>query len=854
MEQRLNELKKTDALLYTEVKKLVDAIDQSDGFLEKRASDYVTTLLSDFGARQRKKNEERILNKSVGPYRLKKKLGIGGMGMVYLAERSDGTFERDVALKFIRSGLENSLVMERFSNEQKILASLNHPNIARLYDAGQDEYGIPYIIMEYVDGEPLNEYCKKQNLSLEKRLELFVQICETVQFAHQNLVIHRDLKPSNIMINRDGQVKLLDFGIAKLLDPENSDSTQTISEIPFLSAAYASPEQIFGKPVSTGTDLYTLGVILYELVSGLLPYQTESGKPAELIHLISTTEVQKPSTRLSKVGLIPETITGIQLQKLIRRLRGDLDNIILKAMEKEPKRRYNSAQALADDIGRYLNDEPVKVRPGTFGYKAEKFISRNKLPVVAVLMVIAVAIGGIVYHTGQLQTERDLARQQAERAKSVAGFMTTIFEAANPAETQGETFTAHDLLEEGMQSAQRLVESDPELYASFMIEMGKAWEAIGDYEKAHEAYQNSLEMRRKILPPRHPNIATALYHKADMNNRYIPGEEDPEEMFLEVLNIRKEVFGEFHPLVAETYHNLGLIYGARHNNEEARRYFKKTVDILEQTVDEDNIQLIDAQGDYAFVLGMMGDLEAATAIYEDVLEKQERLLPEFYNSLITNYNNYGMILVRSGTDLERGYELVYQSMLGYEHVYGADHLYPGIVRMTLSSALADMGRTEEAMEMVDTAIDVMLQNVVPNHPYLHSGYHRKATFHETLGEDDNAEFYYLKVIRITDEVQPDDHPSRAIPRHSLGRFYVDRGRHAEAVPLLTEAVEVMEIAGDGRARLPDTRYNLGKSYFYQHDYENAKLQFETILPAFTEQFGEESDEVEELMNYLAVMD
>lgn len=850
--QRLEELKKSDHKLYIEVKKLTDAIDQSDGFLEKKAIEYATTLLSDLGIQESEKTEKQILNKTVGPYRLKEKLGVGGMGMVYLAERSDGTFERDVALKFIRSGLENTLVLERFSNEQKILASLNHPNIARLYDAGQDEYGIPFIIMEYVDGEPLIEYCKRENLSLADRLKLFVKICETVQFAHQNLVIHRDLKPSNIMINRDGEVKLLDFGIAKLLDPENIDTTQTISEMPFLSAAYASPEQIFGKPVSTATDVYTLGVILYELVSGLLPYKTETGKPAELIHAISTSEVQKPSTRLSKEGSIPEIVTGLQIQKLIRSLRGDLDNIILKAIAKEPARRYKSAEALADDIGRYLNNEPVKVRPATFGYKAGKFVSRNKIPVLALLLLIALSISGVLYHTGQLQTERDLARQQADRAESVAGFMTTIFEAANPAETMGETFTARDLLVEGMETARVLTERDPELYASFMIEIGKAWEAIGDYEKAHEAYQNSLEMRRKILPPRHPDIATALYHKADMNNRYIPGEEDPEEMFLEVLDIRKEAFGEFHPLVAETYYNLGLIYGARHNNDEARRYFKKTVDILEQTVDQDNIQLIDARADYAFILGMMGDLETASFIYEDVLEKQQQLLPEFHNSLITNYNNYGMILVRTGTDLERGYELVYKSMLGYEYVYGPDHLYPGIVRMTLSSALDDMGRTEEALEMVNTAIGVMLKNVAPNHPYLHSGYHRKASFLEGLGEDERAEYYYLKVIRITEEVQPPDHPGHAIPRHSLGNFYTERERFEEAIPLLEKAIEITENTGSRVERLGPSKFNLAKSYFYLGETQRAMPLFEELLPLFTEQYGAESEQVEELRSYLAV--
>ncbi|HEY1435645.1 MAG TPA: serine/threonine-protein kinase, partial [Thermoanaerobaculia bacterium] len=330
-----------------------------------------------------------------GAYELLAEIGHGGMGVVYLARRADDEFQKQVAVKLMRPGLLSDLDLRRFRSERQIAASLDHPYIARLLDGGTTERGEPYFVMEHVEGEPLLDYCAAQALSVHERLVLFQQVCAAVQYAHQNLVVHRDLKPGNILVGADGAPRLLDFGIAKLLSDGPSDGAATETFDRMLTPEYASPEQVRGRPVTTASDVYSLGVVLYELLSGEKPYRFATSDPTELVRLVCESDPERPSTRAAG-------------------LSGDLDAIVLKAMRKEPESRYASAAALAEDIGRYLEGRPVEARRGSAGYRARKFVRRHRVGVAATALVIAALAGGVWATLAEARHARQ-AEARAER-------------------------------------------------------------------------------------------------------------------------------------------------------------------------------------------------------------------------------------------------------------------------------------------------------------------------------------------------------------------------------------------------------------------------------------------------------
>lgn len=334
----------------------------------------------------------------IGAYKVVREIGHGGMGTVYLAERDDEQYHQQVAIKLINPGLGGEIIRRRFRNEMQILADLNHPNIARLFDGGETAGGVPYLVMEYVDGTPINVYCDEHNLSTEQRLKLFCTVCDAVQYAHQHLVIHRDIKPGNILVTGEGLPKLVDFGIAKLLAHGTSTADAGATAMPFMTPEYASPEQVRGASVTTATDVYSLGVVLYELLSGRLPYRFQSRMPHEVAHAICEQTPERPSTARHK------------------RLHGDLDNIVLMAMRKEPERRYGTAQQFAEDIQRHLDGRPVRARHDTFSYRAGKFIRRQKVAVGAAALIAITLLVGIIATAWQARVAR------AERARSERRF------------------------------------------------------------------------------------------------------------------------------------------------------------------------------------------------------------------------------------------------------------------------------------------------------------------------------------------------------------------------------------------------------------------------------------------------
>ncbi|MEP7071298.1 MAG: protein kinase, partial [Verrucomicrobiota bacterium] len=398
-----------DPALGQEVERLLASDARTDDFIEEPVFVFPEDLFPG-------SEPDDLVDRRFGSYRIVREIGRGGLGAVYLAVRADDEYHKEVAIKVIKRGLDTDETLRRFRNERQILAQLDHPYIARLLDGGTTESGLPYFVMDYVEGVPISAYCSSQQLSTRARLELFRLVCSAVAYAHQNLIIHRDLKPSNILVTAKGEPKLLDFGIAKLLQEEEG-AALTIPELRMLTPEYASPEQIRGLPLTTASDVYALGVLLYEILTGTKPYSLKTSAPEEMARAITELEPRKPSLTVNSLRSIDgaanrESATPPHLDP--RLLRGDLDNIVLMALRKDPARRYASVAQFSDDIERHLKGRPVIARPDTWNYRATKFVERNKITVAAALLVLLSLIAGIVATSWQAHVARE-ERARAER-------------------------------------------------------------------------------------------------------------------------------------------------------------------------------------------------------------------------------------------------------------------------------------------------------------------------------------------------------------------------------------------------------------------------------------------------------
>ncbi|MCD9185439.1 MAG: protein kinase [Pyrinomonadaceae bacterium] len=512
----LDEVCGTDKDLRNEVEKLLEFEKPDEDILEQNP---VSALLKNGNL------SRNNIGRQIGNYKIIGELGAGGMGAVFLAERADGEFSRQVAVKLIKRGMDSDAVLRRFYNERQILASLEHPNIARLIDGGTTGDGLPFFVLEYVEGAPLPEYSEAENLDLEARLKLFREVCAVVSFAHQNLVIHRDLKPSNILVTKDGKVKLLDFGIAKLL--KSSETDQTATQLQIFTPEYASPEQVRGENLTTASDVYSLGVILYELLTGNRPYKTENRNISEIIRSVCETEPKPPSATIRNLGFgisdLKKTLSGNKKTDRLKletnpksqipnpkSLKGDLDNIILKALRKEPERRYSSVEQFSEDIRRHLVGLPVTASRDTWNYRASKFLQRNKIATAAAFLILISLFGGIAataYQARIAKRERERAEQRFNDVRRLANsFMFEINE-----QIVKSPIKARELL------VQRAVEyldslaSEAESDIALQSELATAYEKIGDVQaeifkpnlgKTSDAllsHQKALQLREKIF-------------------------------------------------------------------------------------------------------------------------------------------------------------------------------------------------------------------------------------------------------------------------------------------------------------------------------------------------------------------
>ncbi|MEM8961528.1 MAG: serine/threonine-protein kinase [Acidobacteriota bacterium] len=512
---------------------------------------------------------------TIGPYRLDRLLGKGGMGAVYLADRRKD-FEQKVALKLVRSSFGGREALHRFYAERQILAWLDHPNIARLLDGGTTEDGVPYFVMEWVDGVPIDRYCDQERLTTRQRLELFLQVCAALQAAHQRLVVHRDLKPSNILVDTTGTPKLLDFGIAKLLDDRrNTETTAGVAMTP----RYASPEQLQGEPIGTPSDVYSLGVVLYKVLAGRLPGDLENRRWVDIMVAICEHEPPPPSSVVTKgieIGdewLSAEAVSSVRdgdPRTLKRHLSGDVDAIVGKALRKKPRERYATVDRLADDIRHHLDGLPVLARQGDLRYRLGKLARRHRWALTSAAAVVLLVIG----FTITLMIQLRITEQARDRAEQIVGFMIDQFHAAAPDQLGGEEPTVRDLLDQAHVALDTTFETEPEVRARLYVDMGTVYIELGDFTNASSVLDDAVGELRDLGRPYEPKLAHALNELASVHYK-IGDLETSETLYRESIDIRLRLGLETD--VIKPRNNLAAILMRRGKYEEAAELYQQSL-------------------------------------------------------------------------------------------------------------------------------------------------------------------------------------------------------------------------------------------------------------------------------------
>jgi eukaryotic-like serine/threonine-protein kinase len=646
---------------------------------------------------------------SVGPYTLLSPIGLGGMGSVWLGERSDGRFQRRVAVKFLRFALGTHGAGKRFAREGKILGQLAHPHIAELIDAGVTPGGEPYLVLEYVEGQPIDEYCDERKLDVEARVKLFLDVLGAVAHAHANLVVHRDIKPSNVLVTSEGDVKLLDFGIAKLLADDTYAVASTLLTLDggAMTPLFAAPEQVAGGPITIATDVYALGVLLFSLLTGRHPVGPGPHSPADLVK--SITEIDAPLASQT-VALVNDTSSaqkrGAGPEKLRRRLRGDLDTILAKALKKKPAERYASVAAFGDDLHRCLGHEPISARPDAISYRLRKYARRHRVGVGLAGGLVLLLAGFYIVQAMEL---RRITRER-DRADRIAEFMTGVFKISDPMQRVGNTVTARDLLDKAAKEIDTSLANDPELQARMMHVMGKAYEDLGQYSAAESLLERSAKVSSSAVGPENPETLGAM--SALSETLFFEGRlSEAETLQRKVLAMQQRVLGRDSRDAQGTMGSLALTLEELGNHAEAERLLSETVEIRERTLGPDAFSTLLAMDNLSVVLAQNGKLEEAEKTERKTLDIQFRVYGQENIGTISSLINMGDIERDLGhyDDAEKNYR---QALDIEGRVLGPNQPETANTSYSLACLLVKRGQTDQALSLIHQAVDHGLQPLV----------------------------------------------------------------------------------------------------------------------------------------------
>ncbi len=795
----LEEIAAEDVALRDEVASLLRAHEDEPEFLEPRSSS-ARGRYDDAapGPAVEKIANDPFVGALVGRYRIERRIGEGGMGAVYLARR-EGDFEQVAALKVLRRGLDTEQILARFQTERRILAALDHPNVARLFDGGMTDDGRPYFVMEYIDGEPIDRFCESRGLALRPRIELFLTVCSAVHHAHQNLVVHRDLKPSNILTSRDGRVKLLDFGIAKILDPERADpaATATRPEARPLTPEYASPEQLLGETITTASDVYSLGVLLYEIVAGERPRRLRTGTVEEAQRVATQPEARPPSAGAARWR---------------SQIRGDLDTIVLKAIHPEPGRRYASAEALGEDLGRWLRGLPVAAHRDSAGYRIRRFVGRHRVGVgtAAAFAVLLVAFSVVTaLQSRRIAAERARAESERATAEQVVQVLVDLFERSDPFTAPGgDTTTVATLIGLAEEKVEAL-EGQPALQARLWEVLSNIHTARSDYDRAREYRERVLDAERRIVAERReaggpgkraatrsierdPDTLSTLHEIARLVQASRGGDA-ARPLYRESVERMTRSFGPRDPRVALAMQDLA---GTEPDPAERERLLQAVLEIHRGVRPPDSLAIASAMNALAIHCFDQDDFGRAKELYAQVLRMIESRLPKGHPHRLAVMKNYAAVLTSLG-DLDGAERLGRSGLEAARRVTGPRSDQAANFLEEIGVMLTERGRHVEAEASFREALDIFRETVGTSHVRYGNGLRNLAmslAFQDRYGESVTLMEEALATFARSGDLTE---AAAAGITAQFGLCLAGNGRTDEAVHRLRDARAAAHTSGDG---------------------------------------------------------
>jgi eukaryotic-like serine/threonine-protein kinase len=803
-----------DMELRSSVESLLESDARREDALSHAIGEAAESLLED--------HRDRLIGTRVGPYRVVSILGHGGMSTVYRAERDDSQYQQTVAIKVLQHATLHPRLRSRLHSERHILATLDHPSIARLIDSGDLEDGTPYLVMEHVDGESIDSYCDSRTLFVRERLELFVKVCAAVQYAHRNLVVHRDIKASNIFVTAEGAPKLLDFGIAKLLAPESLSHTLPVTRLQerILTPENAAPEQVLGRPITTATDIYALGVLLYQLLTGRSPYRLLSYSQLQLERAICMDDPARPSQMvISKLSGEKDADRsrfsdrrGLSPQRLRARLSGDLDAIVAMAMRKEPDRRYPSVETLADDINRHLLGQPVRARQGDWRYNAAKFLRRHLLGVAAVaaaFLALALFAGVMFWENHRIELARDATAQERDRAQQVSAFLVDVFSQADPFNAQGKEPTAKDLLDRGAERISGNLSLQPEVRAQLLESIGLAYRRQGLSERAIPLFEQAVAIRRQERPLNNGHVAVALANLARALTD--AGHLISAEAYLDQAVILSESGGDAQAVqTADILVQFGsFAMDAKSDPARAARLFGKALNIYRATIGNQNLQVASTLNGLAGATLWMDDYALAERYQREALDIFQATVSRNYPDNAVALATLGYILTQREKYTEA--EQVLNEALQIErNVFGVDNPRIAQIESDLGVLYDREGDMTRAIAATQNALKITRDRRGSSHYMV--GYHLDALANLYLKINDlpTAEADARQALAVYAQSLPARHLYVASTHQLLGEVLLRRGSLAAAEAELRVALDMtVGLAGADSWRTARSEASLG---------------------------------------------